>query len=99
MLNTEDLPEAPPGPFGGGTKDVWALPSIDFQGQALLLQEFQPSIGVDQLLQGLAGGPGGGPGREGGGGGDGIEPGLSLKFSMSLDLAELKSGEGGSGGN
>jgi hypothetical protein len=94
MLNTEDLP-----PIDRGTS-LWSLDSFQ---QMQMLAEL-PSVGVGSMLGELAGGgahhgappgaavhAGAGAVQQAGGNAGGEQPdrALSLKFSMSLDLADV----------
>jgi len=82
MINTDDLP-----PIGANP----SLFSLDSLQQMQMLGDL-PSGGVGQLL-----GPGG-RNLDISGAGSGVDRALSLKFSMSLDLAEaVANGSGGSG--
>ncbi|KIY96512.1 hypothetical protein MNEG_11449 [Monoraphidium neglectum] len=103
MINTDDLP-----PIGANP----SLFSLDSLQQMQMLGDL-PSVGVGQLLAGggagagvggpsgagARGGDAGGAGATGaGGGGIDADRALSLKFSMSLDLAEMTNGGSGGGG-
>jgi hypothetical protein len=85
MLNTDDLPAVGHIPSMGQNASLWGgiLPSLDSQQQAMLLQDILPSEGVDRLLQPLGGQNGEMPKGSGE-----MDRALSLKLSMSLDLAD-----------
>jgi len=98
MLNTDDLPAVGPIPSMDMKGSLWGgiLPSLDTEQQGMLLQDMGlssamlpsimlPSEGVGRLLQ-----QDGGQNGEGGAARDNgeMDRALSLKLSMSLDLAE-----------
>ncbi len=95
MINTDDLPPI------GANPSLFSLDSL----QNMQMLGDLPSMGVGQILGagGSLAGPDGslqgmGRGGDGSAGGGGVDRALSLKFSMSLDLAEaVANGSGGKG--